>query len=648
MKRGQISIYVIIGIIALATVVTTYYTKDYVLKSVFNKNLEESIIIPEKIKPINSFVTSCLKETGEKALNIIGQQGGYTTIPRDPYASTELSLQSNALTIFNNNNVAYWFYEEPNGIQTTKIPSKNEIETQLSNYIENNLFSCLNNFKDFQDFEITQGNIKINSILNNNNVQFLIDFPLDIKTKDFEFKLNKFSQQIKSPLYSLYDSAVQIFDNLNKNTILEDKTKTMLITYNEIPYSGSTDDCIPPIWIKQDVESKLKNIISNNIQKLKIKGTNYVITNQENNYFVLEPNLNDKNLDVNFLYSENWPLNLDINPSEGDVLKAQSITEKLGPLRGLAESFACISTYHFIYDIKYPVLIILSKDDYTFQFASQVVIDKNEPRKRIILSKSVEDFDNRICDTRKNELTIFTRDINNNPLNDVDIKYKCINRQCDIGKTKINSLNEAILVQKYPQCLNGALIASKDNYHFSKQTISTLESAATTLFLEQYKELAVDTLIERAGSGKINKDEQIYIQLSENEKEHYHSIIFPDIKKIKLISGTYKGIAYLISNYPEGLTIPEQIIENCFDVPKKGVISAIVPQTEKQCVKTKIPASTVTKIISGYTEFEFEVSQSDLSKNKIIFHVPDNGKPTKLSELSKALTSKNVPKPEFQ
>ncbi len=647
-KRGQITVYVIIGLIALATVVTAFYAKDYVLKVILNKELEENIIIPEKIKPINTFVLSCLKESGEKALKIIGQQGGYTTIPRDPFPSDQLNLISNALTIYGNNNVAYWFYEQPNKIQKTQMPTESDIEFQISNYIENDLNSCLNNFEGFQDFEIIQGDLKVSSELNENEVKISLDFPLNIKTKDFEFKINKFSQKINSPLYDLYTSAKKIFENLNSNNDLEHKTLTMLITYSEIPYSGSTDDCIPPIWNVHDVESNLKKIISNNIQALKVQGTNFGLTNSENNYFVLGPNLKDQNLDVNFLYSENWPLNLDINPREGSLLKAQSVTEKLGPLRGIAESFACISTYHFIYDTKYPVLVILNKDGYTFQFAVQVIIDNNEPRKAATLTRSTPELDTRICDTRKNEITVFTKDINGKNLDNVDIKYKCISNQCDIGKTKLNSLNEAILVQKYPQCLNGALIASKDNYHFSKQTASTLESFTTTLFLEPYKNLNVDVLIERAGSGKIDKDEQVYIQLSEEEKEHYETLIYPDTKKIKLISGKYKAITYLISNYPEGLTINEQVIENCFDVPKQGILSGIIPQTEKKCVKTVIPATTVNKIISGYAEFEFEISRDDLEKNKIIFHIPYVGKPTRLSEISKALGNKNVPKPEFK
>ncbi len=648
-KRGQISLYVIIGLIVLTTVVATLYTKDYIIKTIFKLDLESEIIIPERIKPVNAFILSCLKETGERAINLIGQQGGYTTIPNDQFASTQLNLVSNALTIYNEDSVAYWFYEQPNKIQKTKIPSKIEMEYQISDYIENNIYNCINNFKDFAEYEIIEGDIKVNVLINKNNIDLSLNYPLDIKIKDFEFKeLNKFSQEINSPLLDLYESAVKILDNLNKDNPLEYKTIAMLVSYEEIPFSSTTDSCILEIWSLTDVEKNLKKIISNNIQVLKIKGTSYSITDSDSNYFVLEPNLKDPQLDVNFLYSENWPINLDVNPKKDGVLQSQSVTEKLGPLRGLAESFVCINTYHFIYDIKYPVLIILNKNSYTFQFATQVIIDNNEPRHSTINTPSFEGFDQRVCNTKVNELTVFTRDINNNPIENVTIKYKCINNICDIGNTKINSFNEAVSVEKYPQCLNGVIIGIKDKYHPAKQIVSTFENSVSTLFLEPYRNLDVDVLIERAGSGKIEKDEQVYIQISENEKSHSQTILYPENKKIKLIPGDYQATIYLVSNFPEGLNIKEQTIENCFEVPKKGIISSITKETEKKCIKTKIPGQTVNKLISGFAEFEFSISDNDLLKDKITFHVPYVNNPTTLSQLNKVFQKQNVPKPEFK
>ncbi len=647
-KRGQVTFFVIVGLVVLTTVLIGYYAKDYVLQNVLKREVEESIIVPEKVKPIHNFILSCLRETGEKGVKLLGQQGGYITIPRDPYALTQLNLASNALTIYGNNKVAYWFYEQPNKVQFRQVPTKKDMEKELSSFVENDILNCLDNFKDFNEYEIKQGNLNANSVINKNEISVSLDFPVEIKIRDFEFDMNRFSQKISSPLLELYEKAKELFTVLDSENILEHKTKTMMVVYDEVPLSGTTDDCVPPVWTIDKVREDFKKIISTNVQVLKVKGTNYRINEQGNDYFVIEPDLNDANLDVNFLYSENWPLEIDVNPRDGNLLKGQSVTSKLGPLRGLAESFACASTYHFIWDVKYPVLVILGKDEYTFQFGTQVVIDNNEPRKSEILGNSIEGFDNRICEARKQELTVFTKDINDNPLDDVTIEYKCISKLCDIGKTSLNSLNDAVLTEKYPQCLNGALVGTKTGYHPSKLTISTLEKGATTLFLEPYRELDVDVLVERAGSGKVDKNEQVYIQISEEEKDHYETILYPEHKKIKLITGDYKATVYIISDFPEGLDLRERQIENCFDVPKQGVVSALFRQTEKKCVKTTIPATTVNKIISGYTEIEFSVSESDLNKKKVVFFAPYIGKPTTLSQLSKAFEKKDVQEPRFE
>ena len=646
-KRGQVTIYAILGVLILVTAISGYLARDYISRAVLRRGLEESVIVPEKIRPINSFVVSCLKETAEKGINLIGQQGGYAIIPRDPYPSTQLNLVSNALTVFGNNNIAYWFYEAPNKVQSLQVPTESSMEQQLASYVENNIFDCLNSFEDFPEYEIKRGDLKANTILNENNAEVSINYPLEIKIGDFEFDMDKFSGTIQSPLLELYESAGTIFDYLNSENILEKKTITMLVTYDELPFSGDSTECIPPFWIMENVERDFKRILFHNIGALKVGNTNFELSNDENEYFILNSGLNDNDLDVNFLYSENWPLYLDVLPREGNVLKAQSVTEKLGPLRGLAESFVCLSNYHFIYDVKYPVLIILNKDGYTFQFAMHVVIDNNEPRERTVIAESVEGFDRRICETRKNEITVLTKDINNRDLIDVDINYKCINSQCEIGKSGFVN-GEAGLTANYPQCFNGALIGTKEGYHQAKQIISTLESSTTTLFLEPYKDVNADVQIERAGSGKINDEEEVYIQLVENDKGHSQTILYPGQNKIKLIPGNYHAVIYLISNFPEGLDLAEQNIQTCVDVPKGGVISAIVQDTEKKCVTTTIPATTVDKIISGYTEFDFAISQSDLSKNNMLVHVPFIGKPKTLSELSRAFEVKGVPKPEFK
>lgn len=647
-KRGQVTFFVIVGLVALATVLIGFYAKDYVVQNILKREIEENIIVPEKIKPIQNFVVSCLKESGKRGVELVGQQGGYVNIPRDPFGLSELNLVSNALTIFNNNQVAYWFYEQPNKVQFRQVPPKKEIEKQISSYIEVSVLDCVNSFQDFKEYEIKQGELKVSTSLNKNEASFSLSFPLKIKIKDFEFEINKFSSRLNTPLIELYENAKEIFENLDRENILEHKTKTMLIAYEEIPYSGSTNDCVAPVWIVDKVREDLKKIISTNIQALKIRGTNYRLSDQENDYFVLEPDLKDPRLDVTFLYSENWPLDIDINPREGNLLKAQSVTAKLGPLRGLAESFVCTSTYHFIYDIKYPVLVSLSKDDYIFQFGTQVIIDKNEPRKSEILGKSFEGFDNRICDARKNEITLFTKDINGKVLDGVTIEYKCIGLLCSIGKTSLNSNNDALLIEKYPQCLNGALIGTKEGYHTNKEIISTLEKSTTTLFLEPYKDLDVDVLVERAGSGKLERDEEIQIQISNEDKDHYETILYPSQKKLKLITGDYKATIYVISEFPEGLELKEQKIETCFNAPKKGFSGALFQQTEKKCVKTTIPGTTVDKVISGYTEIDFSVSETDLQRNKILFYAPYVGKPTTLSQLNKAFEKKNVQKPQFK
>src|SRR3989338_3113173 len=99
-KRGQVTIFIILGIIILAAVVLVFYlTGDTLVKQSEGKvNIET--------KPLKNYVGDCLEKTGNDALTLIGKQGGvinpvnYRLYENDKvnylcYASTDYSLCTN-------------------------------------------------------------------------------------------------------------------------------------------------------------------------------------------------------------------------------------------------------------------------------------------------------------------------------------------------------------------------------------------------------------------------------------------------------------------------------------------------------------------------------------------------------------------------
>ena len=200
MKRGQITLFVIIGILVLFVVLILLfvYIKIDFLKP--KLGIERTIILPSKVKNINSFVENCVLATGYEALYLIGQQGGYFVHPNS-------SIESKGYYLTNYNG---------------HIISKEEIEKEISSYVNLKLFFCTQNFVDFSDFNVNQGRITTETRIKDDEVVLDVIYPLVITKSDMTFKLKEFND-IKIPIrlgiiYDVVDEIVK--DQLeNKDSI---------------------------------------------------------------------------------------------------------------------------------------------------------------------------------------------------------------------------------------------------------------------------------------------------------------------------------------------------------------------------------------------------------------------------------------------
>ena len=68
-KRGQVTVFIILGIIILAAIVLVFYLTGNTLVN----QSEQKVNI--ETKPLKNYVGDCLEKTGNDALNLIGKQG---------------------------------------------------------------------------------------------------------------------------------------------------------------------------------------------------------------------------------------------------------------------------------------------------------------------------------------------------------------------------------------------------------------------------------------------------------------------------------------------------------------------------------------------------------------------------------------------
>src|SRR3989338_10270654 len=137
-KRGQMTYFILIGVIIFIAAGFIFYVN--------NQKTEETEIgkINNDLSgttPIRLFIENCLENTAKHGLIYIGRRGGYYQL-RKPYIKNK------------NFDAPFYLY----GF-IDYSPSLEDIEKEISEYINNNLPICINNFEEFKKlgFDINQG-----------------------------------------------------------------------------------------------------------------------------------------------------------------------------------------------------------------------------------------------------------------------------------------------------------------------------------------------------------------------------------------------------------------------------------------------------------------------------------------------------------
>ena len=264
-RKGQITTFILIGLLVIALAVGIYLTRDTLFRGIV---IPKELSVPEQAEGIRQYVQQCFDRVLNDGIRLISSQGGYINIPEDPF---RVGSSRNFLPFHEDNKVAYWFYQADNLVNVNQVPTTNLMEQELASYVEENLFTCLGNFVDFESFTIIPG--AVNAVVNIKTYQVLsrIDFPLNVNRNDFEFTFDQFYSVSDVPLGDLYSLAKRVFDEENQQFFFEKKTLDLMSFYDEVPLVGETNDCIAPVWVTEQVKTDLKRILRDNVPHFRVK-----------------------------------------------------------------------------------------------------------------------------------------------------------------------------------------------------------------------------------------------------------------------------------------------------------------------------------------------------------------------------------------
>ena len=198
-RKGQVSIYMLLGLIILIGLGFVFYLRNDVSKGT---EIQQVSRLPFEIGPIRNYVESCIEDVGKDGVEFIGRRGGYFILPK--YLTNEYLTKT-----------AYYFYQSRN-----IMPTKAKVEQELSNYVNEELFFCINNFAPFrnQGLEIESKGINISTIIDPNSVAFNVDYPLIAKKGASQIKLDSFTKSIANVrLGMIYKVSAEIINEQMKD-----------------------------------------------------------------------------------------------------------------------------------------------------------------------------------------------------------------------------------------------------------------------------------------------------------------------------------------------------------------------------------------------------------------------------------------------
>ena len=564
-KRGQVTVFIIIGIILLIIIGLFFYLKENaILKDIF---------VPKEIIPLSAFAESCIKNAADQAIFLASMQGGYITLP-------EKIIKDPESYINNGFKVPYWFYKGED-----RAPSVNTFIFNIESYINQQALLCINDFSAFQgQYEI--GVIKsITTKVKLSSEKMVIETDIDTaikpKSRDTIIDFPKIAISEPTKIKKLFELSKEIMLKENTEFFLEILTDDMIASSDYLPYAGTEITCNDRTWSVNQITPYIKNMITNNLKFLTFEDTYYQPTGYdyfEKQYRIPLKGNNYEDLQVNTIYNPSWELFLDVTPSTNGIIKPLEFTMS-------NFLFACFKLYNHKYSVNYPILFqVIDKDNpnEVFFFASPVIVKRNEPNRynevpiwpsevdtetaaqycnnnetvtQLIVNSKNEITAKTVTKiNRENSLTVYAYDeLQGMPaglLDNVSISYQCVAFKCAIGKTAYPSYDglytgsSPYLQSKFPECENGILIAEKAGYLQTKQsqTISAeTNNFAVNVPLTKLKDFVVRVHVFElsANNEKVERDllptESVLITLKNKEKLYQKSLYYPEQNNVELM-----------------------------------------------------------------------------------------------------------------
>jgi hypothetical protein len=477
-KKGQVTIFIILGILLLISVALLLLLRSEQV------GFDISEIIPTEKGVVENYISNCINQVGSDALDLVGLQGGYIELP-----SRYTNDVSWHIPISDFVSVPLWA-----SANIVDQPSLSQIKNEVDEYIEENVRNCLfeNEIADraFGDSYtiIELDDIESDIKFEDKHTDFDITWDIVVQDKSGEVVSEIINHNARSKVQfkTMYETANDILNTEMNELKLEDITQDLIaLEHDNLPVAGFEISCAPKQWKKSEVKETLQEMLRINIRSLRVEGSSFTDYSDDfpyyQNHFIwnIDGDVSD-DVEVTFRYEKSYPFTFQVTPTSGNYMRSNQMGG------GSFLDFLCIQQWKFTYDTVYPVMIQVFDEDTNavLQMGVSVNLIGNYPDKGgVVYSResylgasaySQAEF----CEESSYILPISVNtysEISNGAngvyyreaLGDVNVSYTCVRYNCFMGSSEYDYEQRgdvAGLTALIPYCSGGILRGEKGGY----------------------------------------------------------------------------------------------------------------------------------------------------------------------------------------
>ena len=196
-KRGQITVFVIVGIMILVTVFLVFYFLGDRIK----KQSDVDVVFDESsLEPLQDYIGDCIEKNGNEAIDLISNGG---------------KIDPGFFYYYDNKKINYLCYSNNFGPCERKEPFISKLfEDEIKNYIINKLPLCidLSSLRN-EGYDVQEGQMDVDADVLDYSVIITLNYPITISKGNSKVNENKFVRTFNVPLGRIAEVSKDVIDS---------------------------------------------------------------------------------------------------------------------------------------------------------------------------------------------------------------------------------------------------------------------------------------------------------------------------------------------------------------------------------------------------------------------------------------------------